>query len=200
MSRTLEHFKRIMFAPRRRESAPQTFREKAKEFIKSAITAVIMAIFLKMTLMHAYAIPTGSMAPTVVPKDRVFANMLVYKFRSPERGEIITFNPPEEVAKYDSMGNIIPYLKRVVAVEGDVVSVREGNLYVNGQFQDEPYLDAPVGYIIPPVEVPEGMLFVLGDNRLNSNDSHIWGFLPKENVEAKAFFRFWPPERLGVLK
>lgn len=200
MSSIAEYFHRLMTAPRSKKCAPRTPKELAKDLAKSAISAVIMAFFLKTTIMNSYAIPTGSMAPTVVPKDRVFANMLVYKFRSPERGEIITFLPPMEIAKYDSFGNIIPYLKRVVAVEGDVVSVREGDLYVNGQLADEPYLIAPVGYIIPPVEVPAGMLFVLGDNRINSNDSHIWGFLPRENVEAKAFFRFWPPERLGVLK
>lgn len=177
-----------------------TLVESAVEFAKLAAVAIVLAAFLEVTLVRSYAIPTESMEPTVRPRDCVFADLITYKFRNPERGEIITFNPPAKAARRAQNGSIIPYLKRVVAVEGDIVKVRSGKLFVNGREVKESYIKSSDGYEMPAVKVPAGMLFVLGDNRLNSNDSHIWGFLPRKNVKAKAFFRYWPPERAGVLK
>ena len=170
---------------------------EALDWARSILIAVVLAFIIKATIVQAYMIPTGSMKPTIMEGDRVFGNRFVYHIHKPERGDIIAFKPPDGVSE-----NKIPFLKRVIAVEGDTLEVRDGFVYVNGKITDEPYvishaLDDDFG----PVTVPEGNLFVMGDNRGNSYDSRLWRdhFLPAKNVQAKAFFRFWPPGRVGSL-
>jgi signal peptidase I len=90
-------------------------------------------------------------------------------------------------------------IKRVIAVEGDMVEVRDGQVWVNGRRVTEPYVKEQPLYFLPPTNVPAGMLFVLGDNRNESYDSHAWGFVPRHNLRAKAFARYWPPTRIGLL-
>jgi signal peptidase I len=158
-------------------------------------------------------ITSGSMEPTIMPSERVFGNRFIYRIRSPRSGDIIAFTPPPAAyeGRYpaDSVENslagrlmsgtkIIPYVKRVMAVEGDTVEVRGGTLFINNKPVKESYLNCKPDYEMAPVKVPKGDLFVMGDNRCNSNDSHVWGFLPKKNVQAEAFFRFWPPARIGI--
>lgn len=167
------------------------------EWAKSIVSALLLALVLRATVVQAYVIPTGSMEPTIIPKDRVFGNRFIYRFREPERGDIIAFKPPENIFVEKTSDSL---LKRVVGVEGDVIRVHNHKLWVNGKSMEEPYIMAPPVYEFPPTKVPQGMVFVMGDNRNDSYDSHMWGPLPRKNIQAKAFFRFWPLNRIGILK
>jgi signal peptidase I len=90
-------------------------------------------------------------------------------------------------------------IKRVVALGGERIAVRDGKVYVNGIALTEPYIAAPPSYTMPERRIPDGSVFMMGDNRNNSLDSHIWGPLPVKNVIGHAVFRFWPLDRLGLL-
>ncbi|MFA6450339.1 MAG: signal peptidase I [bacterium] len=188
-------------------------KKEIKEWAKSIVIALALALFLKATVVQSYVITSGSMQPTINPSERVFGNRFIYRFHNPRQGDVVAFTPPpaayegryptEQVenslsGRILSGSKIIPYVKRVIGVEGDMVEVSNGVVYVNKKPLKENYLNCKPDYELMPVKVPKGDLFVMGDNRCNSNDSHIWGFLPMKNVEAKAFLRFWPIGRIGV--
>ena len=108
------------------------------------------------------------------------------------------FRTPERVQRLQQSES--PRLvKRLIAKEGDVVRVTGGVVYVNGHALWEPYVGTPPGYEMPALRVPAGHVFVLGDNRNNSLDGHVWGFLPEKALLARAFLRYWPPQRIGTL-
>ena len=161
---------------------------------KTIVLSIIIAFFVRLTMIGAYYVPTGSMRPTIGIGDRLIGWKFLYRLREPHVREIIVFQPPKE-----AQSDVPRFVKRVVAVAGDVVEVKEGALYINKRRQDEPYASTPF-YEMSPITVPAGQLFVLGDNRNNSADGHVWGFLPEENVEAKIVFRFWPINRIGMVK
>jgi len=167
------------------------------EWVKSIVVALVLALILKATVVQAYVIPTPSMVPTVQPGDRIFGLRFVYWFRDPKVGDIIAFKPPPAATTERRTPS---FLKRVIATEGDVIEVHDGKVYLNGKSLVEPYIAEPPMYEMPAERVPKGMLFVLGDNRNNSFDSHRWQFLPRRNVQAKAVFRFWPPRRIGLVR
>ncbi|MBD0356136.1 MAG: signal peptidase I [Rubrobacter sp.] len=149
--------------------------------------------FVRPFVVEAYRIPTESMVPTLEIGDRVLANKFVYRFAEPERGDIVVFESVD--------GEDQTLIKRVVGVEGDEIRVQGGLLFVNGEVQDEPYLnhEAPSTGFYGPTTVPEDGVFVMGDNRDNSADSRAFGPLPLDNVEGEAFLRFWPVSGIGLL-
>ena len=116
----------------------------------------------------------------------------------PKRGDVVVFRPPEQAREY-SEAPANRYVKRVIATPGDELEIRGGRVFVNGDRIDEPYIAAPPNYRIPPTVVPDGQLFVLGDNRNESLDSHVWGFLPEDQLVAHVFARYWPLDRIGGL-
>jgi signal peptidase I len=150
--------------------------------------------FVRPFVLEAFRIPSESMVPTLEVGDRVLANKFIYRFTEPERGDIVVF---ESVAEGDDQ----KLIKRVVALPGDEVEVRSGTLLVNGEEQEEPYLnkELPFNGSYEPTEVPEGEVFVMGDNRANSADSRVFGPLPVENIEGEAFMRFWPVSEIRSL-
>ncbi len=164
---------------RRRKKGRSGLREL---FVTLLIAFVLVFGFVRPFIAAAYWVPTGSMVPTLEVGDRVFANKLIYRFSEPEGGE-------------DHL------IKRVVAVPGDRVRVANGVLRVDGETQEELYVkpQLPDGSAYGPERVPEGYVFVMGDNRGNSADSRVFGLLPIENIEGEAFVRFWPPSRVGLL-
>ncbi|MBQ7501735.1 signal peptidase I [bacterium] len=164
----------------------------SKEYLDSFIAAGIVAILLITFVARSFYIPSQSMVPTLLVKDYLLVDRFSYNFAKPSRGEVIVFRPPENVSK-----NF--FIKRVVAVEHDIVEVSEGSLYINGLKVDDPHKKEPIESDFPAYRVPEGCIFVMGDNRNNSDDSRYWGPLPLENVVGKAFVIFWPISRWGLL-
>jgi signal peptidase I len=149
--------------------------------------------FVRPFVMEAFWIPSGSMIPTLEINDRVLVNKFIYRFRDPQRGDIVVFqsvdNPREDL------------IKRVIGLPGDKVAVRNGKLFLNGEPQREPYTNKklPDRSFFARTTVPKGHVFVMGDNRGNSADSRVFGPLPEKNIEGEAFLRFWPPDRIGLL-
>ena len=186
------------FTKRRRESRRERQSKKGRSGLRDLFVTLLIAFVLvfgvvRPFIVAAYWVPTESMVPTLQVGDRVFANKFIYRFAEPERGDIVVFEDVE--------GGEDDLIKRVVAVPGDRVRVNAGVLKVNGEFQEEPYVKPqfPDGNIYGPEKVPEGYVFVMGDNRGNSADSRVFGLLPIENIEGEAFVRFWPPSRIGLL-
>lgn len=132
------------------------------------------------------------MQPTLYPNDRIIVNKVLYRFREPDRGDIVVFKFPLDPSR--------DFIKRIIALEGETVEVSENYVYINGKRLEEPYLPHELMQNYKPYEVPKGYVFVMGDNRNNSDDSRVWGPLDKKNLIGKAFYIYWPPGRMGLLK
>lgn len=147
--------------------------------------------FVRPFVAEAFRIPSESMAPTLQAGDSVLVNKFVYRFTAPERGDVVLFQDAEDRAT----------IKRVVGLPGDRVAVWDGVLRVNTEPRREPYVDYALAdsTFFGPEEVPEGHVFVMGDNRTNSEDSRTFGPVPEEDLRGKVVFRLWPPGRAGVL-
>ena len=183
----------------RRERRLEREKKKRKagvaELVFTAAVAFVLVFgFVRPFVVEAYRIPTESMVPTLEVGDRVLANKFVYRFTEPERWDIVVFDSVDE----DDDQTLI---KRVVGVAGDEIQVQGGVLYVNDEAQEEAYLndaDQSRSFYGPTV-VPEGHIFVMGDNRGNSADSRVFGPLPLENLKGEAFMRFWPVSKISTI-
>ena len=183
----------------RRERRLKRERKKRKagvaELVLTAVVAFVLVFgFVRPFVVEAYRIPSESMVPTLEVGDRLLANKFIYRFFEPERRDIVVFDSVDE----DDDQTLI---KRVVGLAGDEIQVQGGVLYVNGEAQEEPYLndtDQSRSFYGPTV-VPEGHIFVMGDNRGNSADSRVFGPLPLENLKGEAFMRFWPVSKISTI-
>ncbi|MGD1922079.1 MAG: signal peptidase I [Pleurocapsa sp.] len=162
------------------------------------VIALLLAFLIRVFIAEPRYIPSESMFPTLETGDRLVIEKIGYKFHPPAKGDIVVFQPPAKLRLLGYEQNQA-FIKRAIATGGETVAVRDGIVYINNEPQSENYIAAPPEYDLIPVKVPEGQLFVMGDNRNNSNDSHVWGFLPTENVIGHAVFRFWPFERIGTV-
>jgi len=154
--------------------------------------ALSALLFLAINAVSARIRVDGfSMEPTLRNGEFVIVNKLAYQLGEPDTGDVIVFHYPRDPEQ--------EYIKRVIGLPGDQVEVNNGQVYVNGEQIQEPYIAAPPRYQ-SRWEVPESSLFVLGDNRNNSSDSHNWGPVPMENVIGKALFVYWPPDQWGLIK
>jgi signal peptidase I len=151
---------------------------------------MLFALFILQTnVARACVVPTGSMEPTVQVQDRLFVNVISTKLSGVQRGDVVMFQSPES----DKI-----LLKRIVAVAGDTVETRGGQLWINGSAQTEPYLADRTKGEFGPVQVPAGRLFMMGDNRNNSRDSRFFGAVPADSVLGRADFVVWPIGRFGM--
>ncbi|HXV34687.1 MAG TPA: signal peptidase I [Gaiellaceae bacterium] len=170
--------------------------------------AVAAVLAIKAWVVNPYRIPSSSMEPTLhcaVPEigcqagasDRVLANRFVYRFKDPDRGDIVVFRTPDQAAEQcPGPGGV--FVKRLVGLPGDELEIRDGQLYLNGEPQSEPYVfGGEVGDNFGPVTVNEGEYFMMGDNRYQSCDSREWGAVPRENLIGPVFARYWPVQRIG---
>lgn len=175
-----------------------------REYLESILIAAILALFIRTFVFQAFKIPTGSMEPNLLVGDHIVVNKFVYgpvpdgdswflPTRDIRRGDVIVFRAPQEPDK--------DFIKRVVAVGGDTVEVRDGVLYVNGEAVKEPYAHHESAYGNHSdgqrIRVPEGHYYCLGDNRDNSRDSRFWGTVPRELVKGKAVLVYWSFESPG---
>jgi signal peptidase I len=177
-------------------------KSKIREYAEAIILALILALFIRTFVVQAFKIPSPSMVPTLLVGDHILVNKFLFGFRvpfadgkiiairEPERGDVIVFRYPRD-RKLD-------FIKRAVAVGGETVEVREKQVFINGEaveFEQAVFLDE--GSLLTgrdtfgPVTVPEGKVFVMGDNRDNSNDSRFWGFVDLKDVKGKAMVIYW---------
>jgi len=162
------------------------------EVLESVLIAVVLAVLIRVFILAPFFIPSGSMNPTLLERDRIIVSKITYRFTEPQRGDIVVFKYPKDI-KTD-------YVKRLIGLSGETVALKNNHLYINGKLAPENYL--PPGVRLDdygPVQVPEGQYFVLGDNRQNSSDSRYWGFLPRKNIIGKALFIYWPLNRISIL-
>ncbi|GDZ93762.1 signal peptidase I [Planktothrix agardhii CCAP 1459/11A] len=163
---------------------------------------VILAIALGLSLLirtfvaEPRFIPSDSMFPTLEINDRLVIEKVSYYLKSPQFGDIIVFTPPSQLQEI-GYGADQAFIKRIIGKPGQIIEVKNGRVYIDNEPQFERYIAEEPHYQLSPVKVPDNSYFVMGDNRNDSNDSHVWGFLPKENIIGRAVFRFWPIERFG---
>lgn len=193
------------------KQAPAVFQSgkgKLRENIEALVIAVILALFIRAFVVQAFKIPSGSMQNTLLIGDYILVNKFIYgvkipftnftviPLKKPHRRDIVVFKFPKDPSK--------DFIKRVIAVGGDTITIRDKRVYVNDQLQKEGYAVYTDSRILPssgvygttrdnlaPVKVPEGKLFVMGDNRDESNDSRFWQFADVSAVKGKAFIIYW---------
>ena len=184
----MEYF-RSEFTPDPDANSEENIRQMLLDILQTVAISIIL--FLGINLVTArIRIESVSMENTLHPGNAVLVNRLAYRFSLPERGDIIVFDPPFESPE--------PYIKRVIGLPGDEISIRDGTVFVNGTVIPEPYLrerPAARGTWV----VPEGSVFVMGDNRNNSSDSRNWGPVPDKNIIGRAVFVYWPLDEMGSL-
>jgi len=188
-------------------------REKSRlrENVEAIVLAIVIALFIRTFVVQAFKIPSGSMKQTLLIGDHILVNKFIYgvklpfvrktlvPVKDPRRGDIIVFKFPEDPKK--------DFIKRVVGVAGDVIEIKNKQVYVNGKPENHPHgvhTDSQVysGLIQPrdnfgPVTVPPDSLFVLGDNRDHSYDSRFWGFVDLKDVKGRAFIVYWSWDKEG---
>jgi signal peptidase I len=165
-----------------------------KRFLLDVLETLVLAVVLYFGINAVSArvrVDGFSMRPTLQDGEYILINKLAYKLGEPMRGDIVVFvfpvNPEEDL------------IKRIIGLPGDTITVQDGLLSINGVVMNEPYISAPPAYD-GTWQVSEGELFVLGDNRNDSRDSHQWGLLPVENVIGRAVLIYWPPEEWQIIE
>jgi signal peptidase I len=153
--------------------------------------AVIVCVLLITYVVQAFKVQGTSMSPELADGERILVNKFIYYVDDIERGDVVVFWYPEDPD--------LSFIKRVIALPGETVEIRSGDVYVNGRLLDEPYVsDANADRrSFPPQEIRPGHYFVLGDNRRGSNDSRSWGLVPERYIYGKAILRLWPPAEMG---
>lgn len=170
---------------------------KVIEVVKEPILAVLTALLISSFIISHTRVPTESMKYTIYPGDHLIVNRIPYYYRNPERGEIVVFTYQED-----------HLIKRVIGLPGDVIDIINNKVYVNGEaIEESPYLEEGVktylysGSAIDfPYEVPTDYYFMMGDNRVNSKDSRVFGPIPRTDIIAKAGFRIFPFKRIGIVE
>lgn len=159
--------------------------------IETLLWALVLALVLRALVIQAFWIPSGSMIPTLAPRDRVLVAKFWYSFAEPKRGQIIVFKYPLDPKR--------DFVKRLVGLPGETVEIVKGVVMIDGVELKEPYVKNRDTLSFDPVKVPEGQYLMLGDNRPNSQDGRFWGFVPAANIKGPAFVRYWPISRIGGL-
>ena len=191
---------------------PRPQKSALREYVESLLLAILLALVVRTFFVQAFKIPTGSMRPTLMEGDRILVNKVVYgipipfttthlpALRHPQRGDMVVFHAPDDLHR--------DFIKRLAALGGDELEIKELRLWVNGKPLTDPpifrelvyYNRGPFGEAGKSVKVPPHHYFFLGDNSGSSRDSRYWGFLPEPQVIGRAFLIYWPPRRFRLLK
>ena len=175
------------------QSAHDQERTDWKRFLIDLFETVGLAVILFLVINSVSArvrVDGVSMLPTLQNGEFVLVNKLAYRTGTPSRGDIIVFR--------STTTTDLDLIKRIMGIPGDKISIHNGQVLINGQTLSEPYINAVPNYG-GDWQVPDGYLFVLGDNRNDSSDSHLWGFLPEKNVIGKALVIYWPPPEWAMI-
>lgn len=187
-------------------------KSQAREWIESFIIAIVLALLIRTFVVQAFKIPSGSMIPTFKVGDRIFVNKFIYgakvpfteirlpALRDPHRGDIVVFVSPEDKKK--------DFVKRLIAVGGETVEIKDGRIFIDGKSIQEPlsirsvyyYNAGDFGREGSAIKVPEDSYFVLGDNSASSRDSRYWGFVSRKNLLGNAICIYWPLHRMRTIK
>ena len=170
-----------------------TLGEEIKDWIISILIAVVLAFFIRHFIVELYMVEGPSMQPTLETSERLVVNKFVYRFKQPEKGDIVVFRYPRDPSR--------DFIKRVIAVAGETIEVKDGRVFVNGQLLNEPYILEKTRGSYSLATVPAGHIFVMGDNRNNSEDSRFRdvGFVSLDLVKGKALAVFWPLDHIKAL-
>lgn len=177
------------------------------EWLKALLIALVLVILIRWLLFKPFIVQGPSMEPNFVSNQKLIVNEILYDIRKPERGEVIVFHVPEEGRDF---------IKRVIAVAGDTVKVEGDQVFVNGELVNEPYIQEAIDQahaeyrlynsttnfpnsFVKDGVVPEGHVFVLGDNRSNSTDSRMIGYVPYGDIIGRADLIFWPIKDIGFI-
>lgn len=164
-----------------------------REMLESIIIAVLLAAVIRLFILEPFYIPSGSMEPTLMINDRIIVSKVTYHLRDPQPGDIVVFKFPLDPSRN--------FVKRLIAKGGDTIEIKDSVLYINNKPVREDYLPAGLKFQdFGPKTVPQGQYFMMGDNRNNSDDSRVWGFLNKDLIVGKAEVIYWPLNRIGLAK
>ncbi|MFA5410623.1 MAG: signal peptidase I [Candidatus Omnitrophota bacterium] len=182
-----------------------------RDWIESIVVAFILAMIIRAFIVQAFKIPTGSMRPTLLEGDLILVNKFIYGAKIPftdlrlpqvkplKRGDVVVFIYPENPKK--------DFIKRLVALPGESVEIKNGTVYINSRPLLDPLFSQRYYYNRgrfaeegDKITVPPGHFFVMGDNSASSQDSRFWGFVPHKNILGKAMVIYWPPRRIRIIK
>lgn len=168
------------------------------DIIEVVVFAVAIFLFVYLLILRPHKIKGSSMEPNFPDKEYLLTEKVTYYLEAPKRGDVIVFKPP--ISEEDE------FIKRIIALPGETVSVMNGRLYINGKLLSESYLDSNLvtagGNFLSEgekVTVPNDEYFVAGDNRPHSSDSRTWGFVTKKRISGRAWLIYWPPKQAGFI-
>ena len=175
------------------EKETKDWGKELKEWIISISAAIILALLIRTFIVELYVVDGPSMKPTLQHDERLVVNKFIYRIREPVKGEVLIFRYPRDPSR--------DFIKRVIATAGDTIEIKDGHVYVNDQLQREDYILEKTRTEYPKVTIPEGTIFVMGDNRNNSEDSRFAdvGFVPLDLIKGKAILIFWPTDEFKTL-
>jgi signal peptidase I len=176
------------------EEEPGINREALKSALREIVETIVLTLIIFLliqTVVRNFKVLGDSMQPNLHDGQYLIVDKISYRLSQPKRGDVIVFEPPTRPDE--------DYVKRVIGLPGEMVEVRDGTVYINGQPLSEPYIVYPATYSYAPRRVGPSELFVLGDNRNRSSDSHNWGMLSQDKVVGKAWVSYWPPKQWGLI-
>jgi len=162
------------------------------EYAKTLLITLVFFFVFRTYIAEAYYIPSGSMIPTLNISDRIITSKFTYKFTDINRGDVVVFNPPIE-------SDNKPFVKRVIGLPNETISVNNGIVYINNEPLRESYISAPPINNFSPYKIPDNNYFLMGDNRNNSYDSRYWGTVPIYDIIGKAEFIYYPIKDIKIL-
>jgi signal peptidase I len=173
--------------------ATQPLRRELRSWGRDLVIALSLAVVIIIFFYQPVKVEGTSMTPLISDQERIFINKFVYRFEPIHRGDVVVFWYPLDRTK--------SFIKRVVGLPGDTVEIREGQVYVNGKMLIEPYIRAESEDLgaFSATRIPVGEYFVMGDHRNSSNDSRIFGPVPRNFIYGKAVFAYWPVEQFGSI-
>lgn len=177
----------------------ENLKEHIVDFIQTIVVFGAIMALIYLFVAQPHKVSGKSMVPTFADGDYIITDKITYRFRQPEKGDIIVLKNPRDQSQ--------DFIKRIIALPGDTIKVEQIGVFVNGQLLDEPYLPSGTltrsgGFLTEGGQIKAGpnQYFVFGDNRNHSSDSREWGGITKEEIVGRAFFRYWPPQSFGLIR